>query len=46
MEPDIRDDRDVLQDDSPLCSMHIPELPEKYEAEEDGNQVVRKGIGE
>jgi len=26
--------------------MHVPELPEELEAEEDGDQVVRKGIGE
>ena len=44
MEPELRDDRDVLQDDSSLRSMHVPELPAEHEAQEDRGQIVREGM--
>jgi hypothetical protein len=44
VEPSLRDDRDLMQRDTPLRSMHIPQLPTEHEAEEDRLTVVRQSI--
>jgi len=45
MEPDIRDDRDILSGVSPLCPLHIPELPAQREAQKEHCPLVREGLG-